>query len=267
MRPRFLALGLALLAVTACSSSPPPPPPPPAPSPTPEWTKPEGLALLTKSDTGYTLRVSDWATGARVDDLPFHLTDGGFKPAVRSDLRYAARRNGYATIEVYEPRAGAGYVLTGTVKDQEATLGGGKIDLDDPRFNPVTGRLWVTARPTKGDSYYLSIDPAKPAAEPRREGARISSLRPWEWGFDSLGAVVETPEWTKKELTVGGKAGYTFKYALTKSGELAYAGLTFTAHPTYGRTRTSCSPRSRRVRCCCSTSTPTRWGRRVRCCG
>lgn len=229
------------IAVPACGEGAAPQPGPapttvtPAPTATPEWTRPAGLAILTKSSTGYAVRVSDWATGTRVADLPFQLTDGGFEPHVRSDLRYAARRNGYARIELYQPEPGQGYVLSATLKDQPASFGGGKVELDEPRFNPITGRLWVTATPTKGERYYLSFDPEKPTAEPRRESARQSSLRPWEWGFDSKGALAETPDWSKKTITVGGSKGYEFKYVTSKSGEIVYAGLTFTADPTYGR--------------------------------
>lgn len=236
-------LGLFLCgAVTACgggqkSGATPQPEPTASPaSTTPaEWTRPDGIAILAKTSTGYTVQISDWTTGARVDDLPVHMTDGGFEPHVRSDLKYAARRNGYATIELYEPKPDNGYVLSASLKDQAASLSGGKIELDEPRFNPVTGRLWVTATPTKGDAYYLSFDPEQPDAEPRREAARSAGLHPWEWGFDSKGALVETPDWRKKTITVGGSKGYKFKYATSKSGEIVYAGLTFTADPTYGR--------------------------------
>jgi len=210
--------------------------PQPAPTTTaaPEWSRPDGVAILTKSSTGYTLRISDWATGARVDDLPFLLTDGGFEPHVRSDLRYAARRNGRATIELYKPERDKGYVLAAHLKDQAATLDGGKVELDEPRFNPATGRLWVTATPTEGKPYYLSVDPEHPTEEPRREAARSAGLHPWEWGFDSKGELVETPDWRKKTITVGGSKGYEFKYATSTSGEIVYAGITFTANPSYG---------------------------------
>ncbi len=239
---RAVVLGLLLsCSVTACGGdrkegAAPQPAPPPTTSATPqEWTRPDGVAILTKSSsTGYTVRISDWATGARVDDLPFQLTDGGFAPHVRSDLRYAARRNGYQTIELYKPERENGYVLAASLKDQAASFGGGKVELDEPRFNPVTGRLWVTATPTKGKPYYLSFDAEQPTAEPRREGAREAGLHPWEWGFDSKGALVEVPDWRKKAITVGGSKGYKFSYATSVSGEVVYAGLTFTANPSYG---------------------------------
>ncbi|MFC9694405.1 hypothetical protein ACFTSF_38025 [Kribbella sp. NPDC056951] len=237
---QVVVLGLVVgSAVTACGGDPkvaPQPGPATTASPTPTaWTRPDGVAILTKSSTGYTVRISDWNTGARVEDLPFQLTDGGFEPHVRSDLRYAARRNGYATIELYKPERDTGFVLAASLKDQAASFGGGKVELDEPRFNPATGRLWVTATPTKGDPYYLSVDPEQPTAKPRRESTRQAGLRPWEWGFDSKGALVETPDWSKKTITVAGSKGYAFKYATSKSGEIVYAGLMFTANPTYGR--------------------------------
>lgn len=198
----------------------------------------EGLALLVKPQSSApSVQVLDWKTGKVVQSLRFQLTDGGFGVDVSSDLRYAVRKGGRGSIEVYKADPLDGYVLAGSVQESADSFSAGKVTFgDEPKFNPKDGRAWITAEPAEGDPYFVSIDPARPTQKPRRERARRTDLAANSpWGFDRDGVLWEAGrDQPTGTVTVAGKKGYEVEYWNNVSGGIASAGLTFTDDPTYG---------------------------------